>query len=368
MGGKLNIGAVASLDEYRHLAQSRLAQPVLDYLEDGGSAENERAFAAVRLMPRVLGNVRGGHTRLTLFGQTLEHPLLLAPVAYQRLFHPDGETAAVMAAAAQGGQSIVSSLSSQPFEPVFTAARETGRHAPWFQLYWQGDRPRTRRLLQRAAAAGCTAVVFTVDAPIKRATLVLPDDVQAVNLEAEAGIADKAEGSRVFDGWMLQSPLWQDIEWLRRETALPLLIKGILNPDDAARAVDAGCDGIVVSNHGGRVLDGAIASLPALPGVVTRISGRVPVLFDGGIRRGRDIFAALALGAHAVLLGRPFIRGLAANGAMGVAHTIRLLRDELEMTMALTGCAVLADIDQSRFAPREFDAPSRKNPEGNTPA
>lgn len=342
--------AIEHAGDYRPLAEARLALPVLRYLQEGDGGDNERALAAVRLLPRPLCNVRGGHTRLTLFGQAIDHPLLLAPVAYQRLFHADGESASAMAAAAQGGQFFISSLASQPLEAVCEAGRSTNGHSPWFQLYWQGNRPRTLRLLQRAVAAGCTAVMFTVDAPVKRATLQLPDGVAAVNLEPSAVPPPESGDSAVFDVWMAQAPTWDDLAWLRRETDLPLLLKGVLHADDAGLALDAGCDGIVVSNHGARVLAGAPTSFGALPRIVQRVDGRIPVLFDSGIREGRDAFAALAHGATAVLVGRPYIWGLAAKGAIGVAHVIRLLRDALEMTMALTGCARLADIDRSRLA------------------
>ncbi|MDO9216581.1 MAG: alpha-hydroxy acid oxidase [Lacisediminimonas sp.] len=333
-----------SVRDYLPLAQARLEPGIWRYLADGDGAGDEQALADIRLMPRPLRKLRGGHTRLTLLGQELAHPILLAPVAYQRLFHPDGEVASAMAASAQGGQMLVSSLASQPFDDIVRAASAGGGTGPWFQLYWQGDRARTLRLLQRALAAGCTAVVLTVDAPIKQATLQLPDHISAVNLEP--GEPPATSGSAVFDGWMAQAPAWDDLAWLRGQTALPLLVKGLLHPDDAERAIAAGCDGIVVSNHGGRVLQCGPISIHALPAVVERVDGRVPVLFDSGIRNGRDVFAALAFGATAVLVGRPAIWGLAANGAMGVAHVVRLLRDELEMTMALTGCARLADISR----------------------
>ncbi len=332
--------------DYLPLARARLDPAIWRYLADGDSDGNERALAAVRLMPRPLRDVRGGHTRLTLFGQPLDHPILLAPVAYQRLFHADGEAASAMAAAAQGGQMVISSLASQPFETIAGAGRGDDAWRPWFQLYWQGDRQRTLRLLRKAIAAGCSAVMLTVDAPIKLATLQLPGNVAAVNLES-AVPPDLPPTGRgvVFDGWMARAPNWDDLAWLRRQTDLPLLVKGLLHPDDAEQAMATGCDGVVVSNHGGRVLDGAPASLDALRRIVERIDGRVPVLFDSGIRTGRDVFVALAHGATAVLLGRPCLWGLAAKGAVGVAHVIRLLRDELEMTMALTGCAHLTDID-----------------------
>ncbi len=343
--------AIEQVCGYQPLAEKRLTRQILRYLADGDCNGNLRSFTEVRIWPRPLCDVRGGNTRLTLFGQSLDHPILLAPVAYQRLFHPDGEIASAMAAAAQGGQSLVSSLASLPFEAIMKKGSSNDGPPPWFQLYWQGDRPRTHRLLQSAIDAGCSVVVFTVDAPVKLATLDLPAGIRAVNLEQAAALpAIDSAASTVFDGWMAQAPTWEDLRWLRETTRLPLLVKGILHPDDAGRAMDAGCDGIVVSNHGGRVLQGTPASLDALPLVAARVDGRMPVLLDSGIRNGRDVFAALARGASAVLVGRPYIWGLTVNGAMGVAHVIRLLRDELEMTMALSGCTHLRDINQSRLA------------------
>ncbi len=343
------VPSVQSVRDYLPLAQARLEPGIWRYLADGDSAADEQALAGIRLMPRPLRNVRGGHTRLALFGQELAHPILLAPVAYQRLFHPDGEVASAMAASAQDGQMLVSSLASQPFADIARAASAGVGTGPWFQLYWQGDRARTLRLLQRALAAGCSAVVLTVDAPIKPASLQLPDDVFAVNLERSE--QPVSTGSAVFDGWMAQAPGWDDLAWLRDQVTLPLLVKGLLHPDDAGQAIAAGCDGIVVSNHGGRVMKRGPISMHALPAIVDRVGGRVPVLFDSGIRSGRDVFVALACGATAVLVGQPVIWGLAANGAMGVAHVVRLLRDELEMTMALTGCARLGDIDRAVLEP-----------------
>ena len=333
---------VHRVQDYQALARARLEPAVWHYLQDGDSARNELALANGTLMPRPLSHVAGGNTRLELFGQQLAHPILLAPVAYQRLFHPDGEVASAMASSAQGAPFLISSLASQPLETIADAANSEGSQGAWFQLYWQGDRERTLRLLRRAMAAACSVIVFTVDAPIKMASLQLPRDVCAVNLEEHE--APKVKTSAVFDGWMAQAPTWNDLHWLRRQTHVPLLVKGLLHPDDAESALAAGCDGIVVSNHGGRVLQGAAVSLFALDAIVERVGNRAPVLFDSGVRTGRDVFVALAHGASAVLLGRPYVWGLAANGAMGVAHVIRLLRDELEMTMALTGCKYLSDI------------------------
>ncbi len=341
--------AVTTANDYESLAQARLDPAVWHYLQAGSGAgltlaANYRAFAARPLWPRPLAAVRGGHTRLTFWGQTLAHPILLAPIAYQRLFHPDGEVASAFAAAAQGGGNIVSSLASLSLEAIAQASFQGGQ-APWFQLYWQGERARTLRLLRRAEAAGYAVIVWTIDAPVKHATLILPTGTAAETLEQPLLPARLTDGqSQVFDGWMAQAPTWDDLAWLREQSRLPLLLKGILHPEDAERAVQLGCDGLVVSNHGGRVLDGAPASLDALTAVVARVAGRMPVLLDSGVRTGQDACRALQAGATAVLVGRPYIWGLVTAGALGVAQVIRLLRDELELSLALTGHATLATV------------------------
>lgn len=330
------------MDAYLAIAKSRLPDHIWQYLSQGDEGHNQRAFEKIGLIPRPLRNLKHGHTRLSLFGEALEHPLLLAPVAYQKLFHPQGEIASASAAAAQGGQMLISSLASEPFESIVQAARQCGGHAPWFQLYWQGSRQETLRLLLQALEAGCKVVVFTVDAPVKVSTLQLPAHVQAVNLNTAPPVP---HGAGAFQGWMQHAPTWEDLIWLRKQFELPLVIKGLMHPHDAQQAIEAGCDGIVVSNHGGRVLKGTVSSLDALSDIARAVQGRVPLLLDGGVRSGRDAFVALTKGASAVLMGRPFVWGLSSHGAMGVAQVIRLMRDELEMTMALTGCAHLTDIE-----------------------
>lgn len=325
--------------DYESCAQERLHSSIWQYLQAGAghglSLEmNQKAFRDIRLMPRPLSDVGGGNTQLDLFGQIFRHPVILAPLAYQRLFHADGEMASAMAAAAQGGQIAVSSLASQPLEAIIEAAGQP----LWFQLYWQGNREATLRLLKRALNTGYGAIMFTVDAPVKQAAIALPPGISAVNLETPIALAEEPAGeSIVFDGWMRQAPDWEDLMWLRNKVSVPLIIKGIMHPADAERAVNLGCEGIVVSNHGGRVLDGVPASLAMLPEITAAISGKAKILLDSGIRNGQDVFKALALGADAVMVGRPYIWGLAASGAFGVAHVIKLLRDELEMTMALSG-------------------------------
>lgn len=328
-----------SLEALQYQAQATLSAQAWAYLQDtagrGLTAQANRvAFDAIPLVPNVLADMRQASTSLTLFGQTFEHPLLLAPIAYQRLFHADGEQGSAAAADAQGGAMIVSSLASQSLESIASVSDRP----LWFQLYWQGNRERTLRLLKRAELAGYAVMVVTVDAPVKQAVCDLPADIWAINCEQPLRSNPVGSGeSAVFQGWMSQAPTWQDMLWLREQTRLPLLIKGILHPDDAAQMVDLGFDGIIVSNHGGRVLDSVVSSVDALRAVIAQVDGRVPVLLDSGIRSGLDAYKALSLGASAVCIGRPYIYGLAANGAMGVAQVIRLLRDELEMTIALMG-------------------------------
>ena len=338
--------------DYKLHAKARLDPMVWRYLSGGSEAgvtllANEQAFERARIVPRPLADVRGGHTRVDLFGQEFAHPIVLAPVAYQKLFHSDGECASAMAAGAQDALMLVSSLASQTLEEIAEAAEKP----LWFQLYWQGERSRTLKLVQRALAAGYSAVVLTVDAPIKQAVMKLPVDITAVNLEIPLALPLLLQGqSQVFDGWMAQAPTWADLEWLRGQIKTPLLLKGVLHSDDAARAIVLGCDGLVVSNHGGRVLDGAPASLDALPGIMAAVAGRVPVLLDSGIRSGGDVFKALSQGVAAVMIGRPYIWGLSTDGALGVAHVIRLMRDELEMTLALAGCTSIGDAQRSMSA------------------
>ncbi len=341
---------VLTVADYLPYAQQRLDAAAWQYLHSGAGQHktlerNRDAFEQVSLMPRPLSDVKGGNTHTTLFGQRFSHPVILAPLAYQRLFHPDGEAASAMASAAQGGQMVVSSLASQTLEMIIEAADRP----LWFQLYWQGDRERTLRLLKRALSAGYEAIMFTVDAPVKQAVMGLPAEVRAVNLEGSISMAGHGlSESAVFDGWMKHAPGWDDLQWLRAQIKVPFIVKGILHPQDAEHAAALGCDAVVVSNHGGRVLDSVPASLQMLPEIARAISGKATILLDSGIRNGQDVFKALALGADAVMIGRPYVWGLASNGALGVAHVIRLMRDELEMTMALCGTKNLQQIKEER--------------------
>lgn len=344
---------VAAVSDYEPLARERLDAAAWAYLDGAAGDEsthraNRAAWAAEPQQVRVLRDLREASTGIELFGRRFEHPVFVGPVAYQRLFHPDGEAATAIAAEAQGAGFVLSTLSSVPMEVV--ARVSAGPR--WFQLYWQQDPAVTRALVARAEASGFEAIVLTVDAPVhgardreRRAGFRLPPDVQAVHLGgagsagAEPGLAPA--GPVFAGGWLQTAPTWRDVDTLRGWTRLPVLLKGIGHPQDALEALDHGVDGLVVSNHGGRCLDGQAPSAALLPEVVQAVQGRVPVLVDGGIRRGTDVLAALRLGARAVMLGRAPMYALAAAGPLGVAHVLRLLRDELEIAMALSGCARL---------------------------
>lgn len=350
---------VVALADYEPLARERMTEAAWAYLVGGAAdeitlRENRAAFDRLRLQNRVLRELAGGHTRLSLLGCEFEHPILLGPVAFQRLAHEQGERAAITGAAALSAGAVVSTQASVRLEELVPLAR-----APlWFQLYIQPDRDFTVELVRRAERAGYAALVLTADAPVngarnreQRAGFTVPAEARAVNLEGmrvPAGHVARAGASTLFSGPLLeQAATWKDLAWLRDQTRLPIVLKGVLVPDDARRALDAGIGGLIVSNHGGRTLDTLPATIDALPAVVEAVGGQVPVLLDGGIRRGTDVLKALALGASAVLLGRPYVYGLAAAGAVGVAHVLHILRSEFEMAMALTGCRDLASIDRS---------------------
>jgi 4-hydroxymandelate oxidase len=348
---------VAACD-YEARARQHLDANAWAYLQGGAADElslrdNGEAFQSIALRPRVLRDLRGGHTRCRLLGQEFAHPLLLAPVAYQRLFHPDGELATVLGAGVMGAGMLVSTLASTRLEQI---AGQAG--APlWFQLYWQGGREASLALVRRAEEAGYRALVLTVDAPLsgirnreQRAGFCLPPGVAAANLAKTPKMPQlTSDDSTVFAGLMSLAPTWADVEWLRTQTALPILLKGVLHPEDAVQAVNCGMQGLIVSNHGGRVLDTIATPLDVLPEIRARLGAGMTLLLDGGIRRGTDVFKALALGANAVLVGRPYIHALAVAGALGVAHLLKLLREELEVTIALTGCATLAEITPDRL-------------------
>lgn len=348
---------IVCLTDYARHARARLPEPVWAYIAGAGADGltrrwNREAFDRLKLEGRVLADMAGAHTRIELFGQPMEAPILLAPVGFQKLAHEDGERATALGAAAGGVTMVVSTQASTSIEEI--AAGTPGPF--WFQLYMQARREDTLSLLQRAENAGCRAVMLTVDAPVngmrndeQRAGFRLPEGVEAVNTRGMQGpVLRGAPGqSPVFQGLLDAAPIWKDVEWLRSRTRLPLLLKGVMSPHDARLAVDAGIDGLVVSNHGGRALDTLPASIEALPRIAEATAGQVPLLLDGGVRRGTDIVKALALGASAVMIGQPLMHGLAVAGAVGVAHIVTLLRTELEVAMALTGRRTIAEIERS---------------------
>jgi 4-hydroxymandelate oxidase len=274
-------------------------------------------------------------------------PVLIAPTAFQRMAHPDGEVASARAAAAEGTIMTLSSIASSTIEEVAQAAPGAPQ---WFQLYVYRDRGVTKELVERAVAAGYSGLVLTVDTPVlglrdrdTRNQFRLPEGVELANL-ASLGAGTKLpsiEGSGLFE-WVIQlqdpSVTWADIEWLRSVSSLPLILKGVMTAEDAQLATEHGLDALIVSNHGGRQLDGTRATVSALPEVVDAVDGRLEVLVDGGIRRGSDILKALALGARAVLIGRPVLWGLAAGGEQGVRAVLDMLRRELDVAMAIAGC------------------------------
>jgi len=318
---------------------------------------NRAAFERWRIVPRMLRDVSRRDQSTTVLGASMPAPVLLAPVGVQTIVHPDGELASARAAAALGLVFIHSTAAAHSIEQVAEASGDGQR---WYQLYWPNDRAVATSLVGRAEAAGYSALVVTLDTfvlgwrPTDLDTAYLPflrsvgianyltDPAFNAPLGADAEDVDKVfRWAGIFGD---PSLTWDDLAWLREQTSLPVVLKGILHPDDARAAVDAGVDGLVVSNHGGRQVDGAIASLDALPAVLEAVGGAVPVLLDSGVRTGADVVKAVSLGAAAVLYGRPYIYGLGLGGQAGVEHVLRCLLGETDVTMALSGRATLADL------------------------
>jgi isopentenyl diphosphate isomerase/L-lactate dehydrogenase-like FMN-dependent dehydrogenase len=350
-----------SLRDVELRARARLDPAIYDFCAGGAGseqtlAENRRAFRRIFLRPRVMVDTSHVDTTVAVLGQQLTSPVLIAPTAFNRVVHADAEPAVARAAAAAGTVMVVSTMASTAVEEIAAAA--DGRL--WFQLYVFRDRGLTRELVDHAAAAGCCALVLTVDAPRigrrerdLRNQFVLPAGVHAPHLES-AGRPSRWGAGSTFAGFndaLLEPSLtWDVVEWLRSVTTLPLIVKGILAADDAECAIGVGANGIIVSNHGGRQLDGALATIDALPAVVDRVAARGPVLMDGGVRRGTDVLKALARGASAVLIGRPVLWGLADAGEEGVRAVLELLRNELELAMALAGCPSISAITRALVA------------------
>lgn len=337
------------LADFEPAARERMPHAVYEFVAGAAGdeltmADNKAAFDRLRLRPRVLRDMSSIATGVTLLGDTLPHPILLAPTSFQRMSHPEGEVATARGAGKVGAVFVLSTAGTATIEECVAASA-----APvWFLLYWQSDRGFNRELVARVAAGGARALCVTVDTP----TLGDRHRQQRAGFEVPAGLAtphfhDRNTGLRRAGSGQHAVLTWRDVEWLRSLTGLPLVLKGILDPDDAAQAIDVGADGIVVSNHGARNIDTLPATADALPAVAARVDGRVPLIIDGGVRRGTDVLKCLALGASAVMIGRPYVYALAVAGAEGVSHCVGLLRRELETAMALTGRASVQEIDRS---------------------
>jgi isopentenyl diphosphate isomerase/L-lactate dehydrogenase-like FMN-dependent dehydrogenase len=346
-------------------AQERFSPEAFGYVAGSAGTEstaraNREAFERWRIVPRFLGkDVSVRDLSTTVLGTPMRAPIVLGPVGVQGIVHPDAELAGARAASELGLAMALSTVSSYRLEDVAAANGDSPR---WFQLYWPRDREVGASLLARAKASGYSALLVTLDTfilawrprDLVNAYLPFLSRLGLSNYESDpaflAGLEKTPDEDPLATVMHWQSMFgdpsntWADLAWVREHWDGPIALKGVLHPDDARRAVDAGMDGVLVSNHGGRQIDGSIAALDALPGVVEAVDGRIDVLFDSGIRTGSDVIKALALGAKAVLLGRPYIYGLGIAGEAGVRHVLRCLLAELELSMALAGCATVADI------------------------
>jgi lactate 2-monooxygenase len=372
MGGQVPDLPV-TYDGWRDQAREVLSDAAFGYVEGSAGSErtaaaNRAAFARWRLVPRMLTDVAERDLSVDLLGRTLPAPLLCGPIGVQSIVHPEGEKAVARGAAGLGLPFVLSTVSSFPLEEV---ALEAGDGPRWFQLYWPSEDAVTDSLVQRAADAGYEAVVVTLDTrllawrPRDLATAYLPF------LHAEglanyltdpaftAGLPEPNEGMDETQAAVMRwisvfsdpAQTWQQLARFCERSPLPVLVKGVQHPDDGRLAIDAGVAGLVVSNHGGRQVDNAIGALEALPGVVDEVGGEVPVLFDSGVRTGADAAVALALGARAVLLGRPWVWGLAIAGEEGVRHVLRCLLADLDLTMALSGLRTLDELTRDVLSP-----------------
>ena len=359
-----------SFEEWESRARAALTEEAYWYIAGSAGAgdtyrANREAFERVKLRHRVLNDVGNRDITTELFGTRLPAPFALAPIGVQGIMHADGERAPARAAAAVGVPFTLSTVSSVTIEEI---AQIMGSSPRWFQLYPAQTREVASSMLSRAEASGYSAIMVTLDTPVlgwreqdlrlgylpflqgQGVVNYLSDPVFRSTL-AKPPEEDPRAAIMQFIG-MFANPSfnWQDIKWLRSQTKLPLLLKGLVHPDDARKAVDHGVDGIVVSNHGGRQLDGGIGTLAALPDVIEAVKGAVPVLLDSGVRRGADVLKAIALGARAVLVGRPYAYAMASHGEEGVRHLIRTMMAEIDLSLALSGLASIHAVDRSLIA------------------
>jgi lactate 2-monooxygenase len=355
-----------SYEELEAKAKERLEAKPYYYVAASAGAEvtakqNNKAFEKWQIVPRMLRDTSTRDLSIELFGKKLSYPVLLAPVGVQSIVHPEGELATARASAAMDVPLIASTASTYSLEKV---ASEMGQGQRWYQLYWSNDREIAASMVKRAEVAGYDAIVITLDTPmmawrekdIEHAYLPFLEGEGIGNYLSDPVFCSRLEKSPHEDmraAIMLWAQVfgnptltWDDLEYIKAQTSLPILLKGILHPEDAKLAVEHGVDGIVVSNHGGRQVDGAIAAIDALPEVVDAVQGKIPVLMDSGIRRGSDILKALALGAKAVLVGRPYMYGLALAGEEGVKQVLRNLIADFDLTMALSGKRCVEELNR----------------------
>ena len=340
-GDPIDLSEIINLFDFEKMAEGKMTKMAYEYVASGAADEftvrwNRQALDAIKLNPNVLNDVSKLDTTVTLFGYKLAYPILIAPTAFHKIMHPEGELATAKGAGKAKAIYVVSSFTTTPLEEINKVASEP----LWFQLYVRDDKEFTKNLVQKAEALGCRALCITVDTPVPGAR----NRQARVNFKLPDGI-----NAPYTNGALSQKmPLtWKEMEWLISFSKVPVLLKGILNPNDAEKAINIGASGIIVSNHSGRNLDTVPATIEVLPRIVERVNKRIPILMDGGIRRGTDVLKAIALGANAVLVGKPICFGLASGGAEGVTKTLEILRVEFEIAMALTGRATIASIDQS---------------------
>jgi L-lactate dehydrogenase (cytochrome) len=373
--------AVANIEDLRQCARRRLPRALFDFIDGGAQDEvslraNLADFNRLALMPRVLRDVSQRDQSVTVLGHKFGMPLILSPAGLPGVLWPNGATEAARAATAAGAGFCLSSMSTSSIEQIAQVATRP----PWFQIYLMRDRVMSRALIERAKAARYSALVLTVDLAMQgqrdrdvRNGLTMPPTFRASNLLDFAlhpgwlwrfltgpkvtlanlvspGQSDLFTIAGYVNSQFDQSVTWKDIEWVRSIWSGPLALKGILAPEDAQLAVEHGVDAVIVSNHGGRQLDGVRSAISSLPDVVDAVGGKTEVILDGGVRRGTDVLKAVALGARACMIGRPFLYGLASDGGAGVARALQIFRDEIDLALALSGCGSLSNLDRSCIA------------------
>ena len=336
-----DLSHLVNLFDFEKEAAKRMSTLAYEYVASGAGDEvtlgwNRRAFDDIKLNPSVLVDVSKLDTSVSLFGQNMAYPILVAPTAYHKLTHPEGEIGTARGAGNAATTYIISSYTTTLLEDIAAAATQP----LWFQMYVRDDREKTKDIIQKAESLGCKALIITVDTPVAGTR----NREQRINFK----LPETLHGPYILDQPIQQKPLtWADMAWVLSFAKTPVLLKGILNPVDAEKAIQIGASGIIVSNHGGRNLDTVPATIEALPRIADTVNKRIPILMDGGIRRGTDILKALALGANAVLVGKPVCYGLGCGGAEGVTQVLKILQTEFEQAMALVGKAEVGDIDPS---------------------